>query len=102
MIQNKHVLDLDIITKKAKQYDMSPYALIKRELNFREKAKGDDCFANCKMRCSPIFHENERVQCYWIGVSENKNADVTMQSLCDWHERICERKMEDLWVKLQT
>lgn len=94
METNTRVLNVKYFQKIAAQYNMSPYTLIKRDLSYR-KARTDKRCANCKMKYSPVFDGVERLQCYWIGVYNNKTADIEEDYICNFHHRICEKTMED-------
>jgi len=91
---NNRVLNIHRYNTLATQYEMSPYTLIKRDLRYRI-SKTDNCCGNCKMKYSPVFEGIERLQCYWIGVYNDKTADIDENYICDFHHRICEKTMED-------
>lgn len=78
---NKEI-DTDLILKKAKQNDVSPFLSMKREVNFKKCTDNTGSCRVCKNKIFPVFSGRERMQCIVIGVGDDCYADINENAVC--------------------
>lgn len=87
----KKIIDLNRIQKEAKAKQISQYILIKRELNYRKVKPGFTTIMGCQF-CHAFtkmkYQNRNAIQCKWIGIMNNKNADIQEGYICNFFKRL--------------